>query len=64
MNAVKSDLIKVLDELPAEKLRALLYFAEWLSETDIISYDELLALKAGKEQFKKGECVFFEDIRR
>ena len=64
MSPTKQNLIKVIGELPIEKLRALFYFAEWLYEAENLTPEELKALTRGKEQFKKGEYVFFKDIKR
>ena len=35
----------------------------WLNEEENFSPEEIITLARGKEQFKKGEYVFFEDLR-
>ncbi len=64
MDAVKEEFLTVLEEMPQEKINILLRFAEWLSEEDELTPDEMAALSKGEEQFDKGEYVFFSDIKR
>jgi len=64
MKSTQKEILSIFDELTPEKKQALLYFAEWLSEEDELSPEEILALARGKEQFTKGEYVFLDDIKR
>jgi hypothetical protein len=64
MKDTKQNLIRVIEGLPVEKLEVLYRFAEWLDEDNNLSPRELKAILQGKEQFKKGEYVFLEEIRR
>ena len=64
MFSTKQSIIDILDELPPGKRKALFYFAEWLSEENELTPEELLAPSRGKKQFEKGDYAFFEDIKR
>ena len=64
MDVTRQSIINILDDLPPEKTKALFYFAEWLQEEDEITPNEIVALARGRDQFKKGEYVFFEDVKR
>ncbi len=64
MKSPQKEILSIFDELTPEKKQALLYFAEWLSEEDELSPEEILSLARGKEQFTKGEYVFLDDIKR
>jgi hypothetical protein len=63
MEPTRQSILEILDNLPPEKTKALFYFAEWLNEEEELSPEEIIALARGKEQFKKGEFAFFEDLR-
>ena len=64
MSSTKQNIIDIFDELPPGKRKVLLYFAEWLSEENELTPEELLTLSRGKKQFEDGDYVFFEDVKR
>ncbi len=62
--AVKKEFLTVLEDMPQEKINILLRFAEWLSEDDELTPEEMTALSRGEEQFDRGDYVFFSEIKR
>jgi len=65
MSMTKQDLKKVVGELSEDESRILLKFAEWLREQkDELTEKELAILRRGEEQIRKGEFVWWRDVKR
>ncbi|MDD5189870.1 MAG: hypothetical protein PHE50_02375 [Dehalococcoidales bacterium] len=65
MTTTKQDLKRVVGELSEDESRILLKFAEWLrAQKDDLTKNELAILQRGKEQIRKGEFVWWRDVKR
>lgn len=65
MSATKHELRKVVGELTEEESRILLKFAEWLREQkEELTDKELAILLRGEQQIRKGDLVWWRDVKR
>ena len=63
---IKDQIIKNLDKLPPDALEGVLEYVEFISEPETVTptIDELNAIRRGEEEYSKGECVRWRDIKR
>ena len=65
MSAVKEELKKIVSELSEDESHILLKFAEWLKAGEEVFTDKDLAiLHRGEQQIRKGETVWWRDVKR
>jgi hypothetical protein len=65
MSTVKRELTKVVEELSEDESGLLLKFAEWLKDQEEEFTDKDLAiLHRGEQQIRKGEIVWWRDVKR
>ncbi len=65
MSAAKQELKKVVNELSDDESRIVLKFAEWLREQkEELTDKELAILKRGEQQVRKGDFVWWHDVKR
>jgi hypothetical protein len=71
MTALKQELIECISEMPDSKLIAIKPLLFLLSNTpleaislDDLSADEKDAVLKGREEYKRGECIDFEDYMK
>ncbi len=65
MSAAKQEYKKVVVDLSEDESRILLRFAEWLRDQDEQMTDkELAILLSGERQIRKGESLWWRDVRR
>ncbi len=65
MTTAKRELNKVVAELSEDERRIILRFAEWLrDQEEQFSDEELAILRRGERQVRKGDVVWWRDVRR
>ena len=65
MSAAKQELRKVVGELSEDESRVLLKFAEWLREQkEELTDKEMAILRRGEKQIRKGDFVWWQDVKR
>ena len=65
MSAVKEELKKIVGQLSEDESHILLKFAEWLrAEYEAFTDKELEILHKGEQQIRKGESVWWRDVKR
>lgn len=65
MSAAKQELRKVVGQLSEDESRILLKFAEWLrDQEEELTDKELAILRRGERQIRKGEFVWWRDVKR
>ena len=65
MSAAKQELRKVVEELSEDESRILLKFAEWLREQkEELTDKEMAILRRGEKQIRKGDFVWWQDVKR
>jgi len=65
MSAAKQELKKVVGELSEDESRILLKFAEWLKDQpEELTDKELAILRRGEQQIRKGDFVWWRDVKR
>jgi uncharacterized membrane protein YgaE (UPF0421/DUF939 family) len=64
MSAAKQELKKVVVELFEDESQILLKFAQWLREqNEDLTEKELAVLFRGEQQIRKGEFVWWRDVK-
>ena len=65
MTTARQELDKVIKQLPEDKQRIILRFAEWLRDQESeFTEDELNILRRGEKQIRKGDFVWWRDVKR
>ena len=65
MSAAKQELKKVIGDLSEDESRILLKFAEWLhDQEEHLTQKELAILLKGEKQIRKGDIVWWRDVKR
>jgi hypothetical protein len=65
MTTAKQELDKVVKQLPEDKQRIILRFAEWLRDQESeFTEEELTILRKGEKQVNKGDFVWWRDVKR
>jgi hypothetical protein len=65
MSGTKQELKKVVRKLSEDESRIILKFAEWLQDQkEELTETELAILNRGEQQIKKGDFVWWRDVKR
>ncbi|MBM2832635.1 MAG: hypothetical protein HW414_1687 [Dehalococcoidia bacterium] len=65
MSTTKQELKKVVGQLSEDESHILLRFAEWLrAQEEELTNKELAILRRGERQIRKGEFVWWRDVKR
>lgn len=64
MSAARQELKKVVGELSEDESHILLKFAQWLREQEELTDKELAILRRGEQQIRKGDFVWWRDVKR
>ena len=62
----KERIIEALDKLPPESLEGVLEYVEFIAEAETVeaTAEELEAIRRGDEEYRKGECIRWRDLKR